>query len=97
MGITLLPKTRLGWWSIGLFIAWVACFALADALVGPGPAHNVAYAYSLILSAIGTASFITGLIGIIKNKERSILVFLSTFIGLYNLISGIMVLLGLPQ
>ncbi len=97
MRISILPKTRLGWWSVGLFVAWILFFVLADAIIGSSPDSNVASAYGLAISGIGTAAFVTGVISIVKSKERSILVFLTTAIGLYSLIGGIVALFGLAK
>ncbi len=97
MRISILPKTPLGWWSVGLFVAWILFFVLADIIIGSRPDYNMAFAYGLAISGIGTAAFVTGLISIIKSKERSILVFLTTVIGLYSLIGGIVSVLGLAK
>jgi len=48
---------------------------------------SLIYSASLIIRAVVSIdAFVTGLIGIIKSKERSILVFLATLIGLFVLI-----------
>ena len=99
MGITILPKTPLGWWSVGLVVANILFFVLSQVILGPGPDYNMALANTLTIVAtcIAVAAFVTGLIGIIKSKERSILVFLTTAIGLYSLIGGIVSSLGLAK
>jgi hypothetical protein len=43
----------------------------------------------LIAGVCGVAAFVTGLIGIIKSKERSILVYLAILIGLEILVFGL--------
>jgi len=90
MRITILPKTPLGWWSVGLVVAWILLFVLAQVILGSGPDYNMplAYAFTTICISVALAIFVTGLIAIIKSKERSILVFLSTAIGLYSLLGG---------
>jgi hypothetical protein len=90
MRITILPKSSLGWWSVGLVVANILFFVLAQVILGSGPDYNMPLAYALTTIAVGIALaiFITGLISIIKNKERSILVFLAMAIGLYSLIGG---------
>jgi hypothetical protein len=87
MRISILPKRLLGWWSVGLAVAWILFFVLSEVILGPGPDYNMALAYALtiVVAGIGAAAFVTGLISIIKSKERSILVFLTTAIGLYSL------------
>jgi hypothetical protein len=97
MRIIILPKSALGWWSVGLFVAWILFFVLADVLIGSSPNENIAFAYGLAISGIGTSAFVTGLISIIKSKERSILVFLTTAVGLYSLIGGITSLVHLAK
>jgi hypothetical protein len=97
MRITILPKSALGWWSFGLFVANIVVFVLSEVILGPGPDYNMALATTLtiVVTGIAGAAFITGLISIIKRKERSVLVFVATAIGLYNLIGGTGSLLGL--
>jgi hypothetical protein len=57
----------------------------------------LAYTLTIVLAGIAGAAFVTGLVSIIKRKERSIIVFFTTFIGLYSLIGGIVSLLGLAK
>jgi hypothetical protein len=88
--ISILPKTSLGRWSVGLAVAWILFFALSEVLVGFevfGPESNraPAVALTIVVAGIGGAALVTGLISIIKSKERSILVFLTTAIGFYSL------------
>jgi hypothetical protein len=99
MRITILPKTPLGWWSVGLCVVSIALFALFVVILGPGPDYNMTLAYALtaIDAGIAVAAFVTGLISIIKSKERSILVFVAMAIGLYSLIGGTVSLLGLAK
>ena len=99
MQISILPKTHLGWWSIGLCVASILFFALSQVILGPGPDYNMALANALtiVLTGIAVAAFVTGLISIIKSKERSILVFVATAIGLYSMIGGTVSLLGLAK
>ena len=89
MKITFLPTTTLGRWTIGLIISLVSFFLLATATVTLGhqtggdtiTANNYIAFPMLIAMGSGIAAFITGLIGILKYKERSVLVLLSTFVG----------------
>jgi hypothetical protein len=85
--ISILPKASLGRWSVGLAAAFILFFVLSQVILGPGPAYNMPLAYTLtiVVAGIGVAAFVTGLISIIKSKERSILVFLTTAIGFYSL------------
>ena len=93
--IRLLPKTKLGKWSVGLIIAMFLLFfigrlfflkvytsvsagetILSDIAARPGLALSMLSGF-----ASGIIAFITGLTAIIRNKERSILVFIATIIG----------------
>ena len=97
MRISIRPKSPLGKWSVGLGVAYILFFVLSEVILGPGPNYNTALAVALTIvdTSIAVAAFVTGLISIIKSKERSILVFLTTAIGLYGLIGGTGSLLGL--
>lgn len=82
MRISILPKTSLGRWSVGLGIAWILFFVLSEVLtgfevLGPGLNPALAVALTIIITGIAVAAFVTGLIGMIKSKERSV-VFLTT-------------------
>ncbi len=92
--IRLLPKSILGKWSVVLIVVMPILFYLGmsfadfyssipagktilqDIVNRPGVALSM-----LVGFASGIIAFITGLVAIIKNRERSILVFLSTIIG----------------
>ena len=94
MKITLLPTTRLGKWSIGLIISLFLFFLLGMAIVTLGHQtggktffDNLYIAIPMFIAGIsGIAAFITGIICIFKYKERSLLVFVSSFVGLAVLI-----------
>lgn len=90
----ILPKTKTGIWSIGLIIATPILFAIGSSMVNfyegisagesipkditarPGVALTMLAGF-----ASGTSAFIVGLVTIIKNKERGVLVFISTILG----------------
>ena len=99
MRISILPKSPLGCWSFGLVVASVLFFVLSQVVLGPGPDYNMPLAYTLtiVLTGIAVAAFVTGLISIIKSKERSIFVFAAMAIGLYSLIGGTTAMLGLQK
>ena len=71
MRISILPKSSLGWWSVGLVVASVLFFALFEVILGPGPNYNMALAYALtaVVTGIAVAAFATGLISIIKRRN----------------------------
>ena len=91
--ITLLPKTSWGWWSFGLVIAIILLFggvldqilALFDVLEVP-TGSTLERNLSIVFAAISATAVVTGLIGIVRRRERSILVFLIMAIGLFALI-----------
>ena len=89
MGLSVLPKTSLGRWSLGLAIAFILLFVLAagplreqwglnenEELVNP----VLTIVLTIILVGTSGAALVTGLIGAIKRKERSVLVFLGMLI-----------------
>jgi hypothetical protein len=85
MKVTLLLKTRLGKWSVALTLFFLLLLTVFFAfmllgLVTFDEGHwwdwTVGISVPLVISA-----FITGIIAVIKNKDRSILVYLSIFIG----------------
>jgi len=82
------PKTKLGRWSVILITAFFIGLSIFYLLVASGMRggetffSNIPLAINWITIAIlGISSFFTGIISIIKSKERSILVFISTIIG----------------
>jgi len=102
--IRFLPKTKLGKWSIGLIIATFILFFLGrlfhltiyasvpsgesilrDIVIRPGVGLSMLSGF-----ATGIIAFIFGFISLIKNRENSILVFISAGIGslLFLLLAG---------
>ena len=101
MRISILPKTCLGKWSVGLVAAFILISVVNGLLTPPRPspgapvlppsmavvAMGISRMVVLIIGlASGIAAFVTGLISIIKSRERSILVFLAVIVGLLVLI-----------
>ncbi len=88
--ITILPKSSLGWWSIGLVLAsLVFAFASEDIISPAGiPKYGMALrtALTFVPGVIAGAGFVTGLISIIKKKQGAILVFVSAAGGLVVMI-----------
>jgi len=82
----------MGRWSIGLIASLFLFYVLFQLLVASGQRggetffSNLALTIPILLAGIsGLSAFLTGIIGIIKSKERSILVFLATTIGFFVL------------
>ncbi|MFH1236675.1 MAG: hypothetical protein V1685_07160 [Parcubacteria group bacterium] len=93
--LSFLPKTKLGKWSLGLIIAMPILLMLGGLLAGSmyesveagnGLVDDLTKRPLLAVAALsgalaGVMAFLTGLIAIIKQKERVILVYLSTLLG----------------
>lgn len=77
------PSTRLGWWSVGLAATFVLLFIINQALFVSGavvvPWEGVVspLLYAIALLSIGLASGVVGLIAVIRQHERSWLVWLT--------------------
>lgn len=90
-----MPKTNLGKWSLGLIIAMplllIIGMSFTDTLyegVSSGStlladiSGRPALALTMLAGfASGISAFVTGLIAIIKQKDRGILVYVSTLVG----------------
>jgi hypothetical protein len=88
MLISVLPRTSLGRWSVSLAIAFILFLVLMEVTTGFnlfGPGFNPVLAVVLAIILVGTsgAAFVSGLISVIKHKERSVLVFVSMAITLW--------------
>jgi hypothetical protein len=85
-----LPKTSLGRWSVVLIILFFLLFLLFQLLVVSGqrgPGFNPFLVAAIIPAGIcGISAFFTGIISIIKSKERSVLVFLTVAFGFFILL-----------
>ena len=84
-----LPKTSLGKWSVSLAIVCIMLLVLLMVLIGQSGMERgsvVANILGISLIISGIAALVTGLISIIKAKERSILAFLAVVVtGLFDL------------
>ena len=92
---SILPKTGLGQWSVGLIIAMPLLFIIGTSFAtflypsvpaGGTIVADIAARPALALTmlagmAAGISAFITGLLAIIRRKERAWLVYLSGAIG----------------
>ena len=91
----LMPKTTLGMWTIGLIavmpILFVVGSSYLSSLYESVPAGRTIlgdlaarpYLALTMLAGMfaGIAAFITGILAIVKRKEKALLVYLSTMIG----------------
>jgi hypothetical protein len=96
MRVIILPKSYLGKWSIGLIAAFAVFFVIFQLLVASGQRggetffSNLALTIPMLLAGTsGVLAFLTGLIGVIRNRERSILVFLAILVGFFILLFSI--------
>jgi hypothetical protein len=92
-----MPKTILGKWSLGLILAMFALIALGSSLTnslyesvsaGGTIFADIISRPALVISMLvgfgaGISSFVIGLVSIIKQKERSLLVYVATIIGAF--------------
>ena len=93
MRISLKTKTTVGKWSTGLIIAFLLFSAVFGILVASGQrGGDTFFSFTaltipgLLAGVSAVLALVTGIIGIVKNREQSVLVFLATAIGLYLLI-----------
>jgi amino acid transporter len=102
MKLPLKPSSKIGKCSVWLQIIFLVVLAVALLLVfgikvlsfDQGPTFSMLGETSLtwwdptsfVLSILGHAAFITGIIALVKNKDRSLSVFLSVFIGLCTIL-----------
>jgi cytochrome bd-type quinol oxidase subunit 2 len=93
-----MPKTKLGKWSIKLILVFFTLFILVQIIAAVGRSQGAfdsssLNVFQLLMPIIiipagicGVAACVTGIISIIKSKERSVFVFFSTAIGLFVLL-----------
>jgi len=85
------PSTRLGWWSVGLAAAFEILMTINTAIfmrltVDVPWRVTVLPFYGVFMMLCGLAAGIVGLIAVIRQHERSWLVWLTLLIGLNALI-----------
>ncbi|MBN2098915.1 MAG: hypothetical protein JW753_04880, partial [Dehalococcoidia bacterium] len=89
MAISLLPRSSLGKWSVGLAIAFfvalvaVTGLLLGDDLLDAESNQALALILKIILIGMSGTSFVAGLISLIKRKELSFLVLVGMLITLW--------------
>lgn len=88
-----MPKTKLGNWSVGLIAIFFFLLGVFYVLVYSGQRGGETFFSNLYLTvpmliaaAAGVSAFFTGGVSIIRDKERALLVFLSTLMGLFVLL-----------
>lgn len=88
-----MPKTLLGKWSVYLILVFFVLLTVFYLLVASGQRGGATFFSNLYLvipmlcaGLSGVSAFITGIIGIFKYKEHSLIVFITTGIGLLILL-----------
>ena len=94
MRLSFIPKTTLGRWSVGLIVAMPIFFYIGMSFVsfyesvsaGKTIPQDIVARPGIALPMLagfisGIAAFLTGIIGIIRKKDYSVLILLSTAIG----------------
>ena len=74
-----MPKTKLGKWSVGLLVAFILLIVMFSMLGIDGEKGGVDFANLLTLSC-ALAGLVVGLMAIIKQRERAVLVFIAVVI-----------------
>jgi hypothetical protein len=100
MKVSLAPKTKLGKLSVGFIIAMPILYSIGmsftDSLYKSVPAGSTipkdivarpALALTMLSGMlVGILAFVAGVLAIIKKKERSVLVYISTLIGTLHIL-----------
>jgi hypothetical protein len=101
MRISMLPKTSLGKWSTGLIIAalLMVVVSIIEVVLGSrgGVTFHVTGAWqitNLLVVVFAISSMVIGIIGIVKSKERSILVFVATALGVLVVVLVLIIAIG---
>jgi hypothetical protein len=74
MNLTILPKSTLGKWSVGISVVFII-------LISTKIQFSI-HVPTFAIGALGLIGFIVSLIAIFKNKDRSVLIFLPVLVGL---------------
>ncbi len=96
MRVSYKPGAVLGAWSVRLIAFALAFFILFAVLVALGQRggetffSNLALTIPMLIAAIlAVCAFFTGILGILRNRERAVFVLISTAIGFSVLIFGL--------
>jgi hypothetical protein len=96
-----MPRTQVGWWSMGLAVSFFVLFEVWQVYVNATPRPRPTFFSDplqafLILSTAATAitGAILGVLALVLKRERSILIVVSTLIGSFVLYWTIGELMG---
>lgn len=84
------PRSKLGWWSVRLGVGFVALFLINSFVFMPSSSdapwrHVILPFYGIFMLLCGLGSGLIGLIAVIREHERSWLVWLMILPGLFVL------------
>jgi hypothetical protein len=85
-----LPATRLGWWAVGLGIAFVVMSISNTIIFMPsvGPSwwsQTILPYFGILMMLCGFAAGIVGLVAVLRNRDHSWLVWLTILPGTFVL------------
>ncbi len=90
MKITVLPKTFLGKISTVMYLIFLT-FMVLEGRLSENPQHAIIL---LMMIAVIILAAIIGLIAIVRNKERSIIIFLMIPLGVFHLIGAVFLIIS---
>lgn len=103
MKISILPRTRNGWFSVCLLIGFFV-LAVAGSYISSSQNNTIEYPNPINSPLLGTIIYmafftlfcaaVLGLIAILKEKERSIIVYLLVPAGMLVSLFALMLLIG---
>ena len=86
MSITLLPKTKLGKWSVGLLVLCLLSHYLSTL--------NFPFVGLAVTTILALSGITLGIVSIIKNSERAVLTYFSVAVCIFTLLFPIVFVLG---
>ena len=88
-----MPKTKLGKWAGGLlavFVVLLVALILGMKLVGLMPGTPLIITLGTCMMISGIAAFVTGVVALIRFKDRSFVVILAVVLGFFASLLSIM-------
>jgi len=88
-----MPKTKLGKWASGLlavFVLFLVALVLGMKLAGLTPGTPLIITLGTCMMISGIASFVTGVVALIKFKDRSFVVILAVVLGFFTSLISIL-------
>ena len=101
MKISILPKTTLGKWSTGLIIVALLMVVVSIIEVVSGSRGGVTFHVTsvwqitnLLVVVFAISSMVIGIMSIVKSKERSVLVYVATALGVLVVVLVLIIGIG---